>query len=398
MISKAKHFKKSDGFETEFELVTSFIILDSNNLRIGNYRTNKYPVKIEENDDLVNFMSKELRDRDGNNISYENESGESIPNLLSRFRISKRHDLDTTQSYENHILMLLSNHLGVGAKLTQEDLMMLIGRLMKMCYLYQDKLMLYISPKESEQILQDLDDIATKRAEEHTQLKGSFSFLEEVFANLTQQFEGTDLFEEVNKYIISYKGYIVDWINNGGTRRELINRYIDGNQYSTIYKTEHIDQQKKRLFDFFSINLLLILAHNDISRFSPDYKFLLVKEIKSKYVGFLSLNRGDRIDKAVQKAKYLLSNYEDFQNILNPPRTIIQGDFIQNRHSPIIKEVLKEEELFSELPEGFDIDKVNPVLHIIPGGILKDQFDNLFGYNEIEQLKKDLKSMWGELI
>ncbi|WP_271397721.1 dsDNA nuclease domain-containing protein [Salinicoccus roseus] len=401
LVEKAKYFKKTDGYITEFELITSFIILDSNNLKIKKYRTKSFPSKIEKSDDLVKFMSKELRDRDGNEISYESESGEDISELLSRFKISKRNDLDMSQAYENHILMTLSSHLGPGAKLTQEDMMMLVGRLMKMCDLYQDKLMLYITEEKSEDLLNTLDDIAAKRAEEHAQLKGSFSFLEDVFANLTEQFKGTNLFEEINKYILMYKAYISEWIKEGGTRRELINRYIDGNKYSSVYKHENIDLQKQRLFDFFSVNLLLILAHNDVAKFSSQYKSLLVKEVEDKYLGFLSLNRGDNIDKAIEKAEFSLRNYEELHERLNPPKTIVQGDFIRSRGSIITKELPKEvldDNKINGLSEGFQIDDVNPVLHLIPGGKLIDEFNNIFEYNEFGELEKDLKKMWSEYL
>jgi hypothetical protein len=400
LINKAKYFRKSEGFETEFELVTSFVILDSTKgMQIKKYRTETFPEDVQEDDYLVKFLKNEkLQDKEENIICYEQDSGEQISELLSRFHIIKRSDLDTIRIYENHILMVLSEVLGEGAKLTQEDLMMLVGRLMKMCNLYEEKLMLYISRTESDELLQILDDKATKRAENRAQNRGSTTIIDEVFSNLSQQLSNMDLYQDVNMYVLAYKKYLAEWINGGGTIRELINRYLDGDQYSSIYNLEHIDQQKQRLFDFFAANLLLIVAYNDISKFSVQYKTMLVKEIQHKFIGFLSMNRGDRIEKGIEKAKSLLKNYEDIQLLINPPKTILQGKFINNKANPLKVELINKEIEIDELPDELKLDDVNIILHIIPGGVFEAEFDNLFSFNDIDELKDHLASLWGGLL
>ena len=399
IIGKARNFKKQDGYETEFELVTSFVIMDSGGKPIKKYRTTDFPKDVNENDYLVKFMKEEkLKDRDNNKICYEEESGEDIISLLSRFHIIKRADLAAVKYYENHILMVLNEKLGEGASLNQEDLMMLVGRLMKMCNLYEEKLMLYISESESNELLQILEDKANKRAENRSHIKGSITIIDEVFANLTQQLSSMDLYEEVQEYISAYKKYLVEWINDGGTTRELINRYLDGDRYSSIFKIEHIDQQKIRLLELFIVNLLLILAYGDISKFSVQYQSLLVKEIQNKQIGFLSLNRGEKIEKAIEKAEYLLRNYEDISFLLNPPKTIVQGKFINNRAAPLQKELDKKDIDINGLKDYFKLDEVNMVLHIIPGGMFESEFDNLFTFNDMEELKGHLNSLWGGLL
>lgn len=399
IIGKARHFKKQDGYETEFELVTSFVILDSGGKPVKKYRTTDFPKDVNENDYLVKFMKEEkLKDRDNNKICYEEESGEDIISLLSRFHIIKRADLADVKYYENHVLMSLIEILGEGANLNQEDLMMLVGRLMKMCNLHEEKLMLYISEAESNELLQSLEDKVDKRAENRSITKGSITIIDEVFANLTQQLSHMDLYLEVQRYISAYKEYLVDWINNGGTIRELINRYLDGDRYSSAFRIEHIDGQKERLLDLFTVNLLLILAYGNISKFSVEYQSMLVKEIENKQFGFLSLNRGDKIEKAIEKAEYLLRNYEDIRFLLNPPKTIVQGKFANNRSAPMQKELNKTDIDIKGLEDDFKLDDVNIVLHIIPGGVFDDEFNNLFGFNDMEELKGHLNSLWGGLL
>ncbi len=399
IIGKARHFKKQDGYETEFELVTSFVILDSGGKPVKKYRTTDFPKDVNENDYLVKFMKEEkLKDRDNNKICYEEESGEDIISLLSRFHIIKRADLADVKYYENHVLMSLIEILGEGANLNQEDLMMLVGRLMKMCNLHEEKLMLYISEAESNELLQSLEDKVDKRAENRSITKGSITIIDEVFANLTQQLSHMDLYLEVQRYISAYKEYLVGWINSGGTIRELINRYLDGDRYSSAFKIEHIDGQKERLLDLFTVNLLLILAYGNISKFSVEYQSMLVKEIENKQFGFLSLNRGDKIEKAIEKAEYLLRNYEDIRFLLNPPKTIVQGKFANNRSAPMQKELNKTDIDIKGLEDDFKLDDVNIVLHIIPGGVFDDEFNNLFGFNDMEKLKGHLSSLWGGLL
>ncbi|HDR6269960.1 TPA: DUF4297 domain-containing protein [Bacillus cereus] len=399
IIGKARNFKKQDGYETEFELVTSFVIIDSVGKPIKKYKTEKFPKNVNRNDYLVKFMKEEkLKDRDNNKVCYEEESGEDIISLLSRFHIRKKPDLAEVKYYEKYILMDLNEKLGEGAGLKQEDLMMLVGRLMKMCNLYEEKLMLYISETESNELLQILEDKANKRAENRSITKGSITIIDEVFANLTQQLSHMDLYLEVQRYISAYKEYLVDWINNGGTIRELINRYLDGDRYSSAFKIEHIDGQKERLLDLFTVNLLLILAYGNISKFSVEYQSMLVKEIENKQFGFLSLNRGDKIEKAIEKAEYLLRNYEDIRFLLNPPKTIVQGKFANNRSAPMQKELNKTDIEIKGLEDDFKLDDVNIVLHIIPGGVFDDEFNNLFGFNDMEELKGHLNSLWGGLL
>ncbi|WP_397427725.1 dsDNA nuclease domain-containing protein [Priestia megaterium] len=400
LIKKANYFKKSEGFETEFQLITSFIILKSRNLDVKKYRTKDFYEEIGDDDDLVKFMTHDLlQDKNKKKICYEEDCGEHITELLSRFCITKRADLDSMKYYESHIIQSLSEGLGEGANLTKEDLMMLIGRLMKMCNLYkEDKLVLYLSETESNELSQYLEDRATERAEKRVQLKGSLTIIEDVFTNLTQQLSNMDLYQEINEYIIFYKKYLEEWISEGGTIRELINRYLDGDQYSLKYKLENIHQQKERLFELFSVNLLLILAYDDVSKFSNHYKSLLVKEIQNIFIGFLSLNRGEKIDMGIEKAKKLLKNYEEIQLLLNPPKTILQGKFQNNRSQPLLIELQDQDIKIDHLPEELNLGEVNVVLHIIPGGMFETEFDNLFNFNDINDLKEHLTALWGGLL
>lgn len=91
LLFKAKHFPPS-SYKTEFELITSYIILKNDRgFELNHYNSNvNFGIELADDDGLLSFMTEEIYTNDGQKIDTVSDLGESIKEALSRFRIEKR--------------------------------------------------------------------------------------------------------------------------------------------------------------------------------------------------------------------------------------------------------------------------------------------------------------------
>jgi hypothetical protein len=400
LISKAKYFPKCEGFQTQFQLLTSFVVRGSQKMNIFHYTKNEnFSMHIEDDDDLLKFLSEEIYTNEGEKINYASECKEDVKSLLSRFYLKKHIDLCYFKKYENDILLEFSKRIGDGIRVSEDHLAMIIGKLMKNCASIGDNLVLFITKSEANELLQTLHDQAISVAENTTRLHGNVKLLEEVFDHLVSQLSESPMYKHLEKYINEYREYIISWIKGGGSIRELINRYIDGKKYSSVYRKLDEFDKRERLFELFSTNLLFILIYEEIIKFSEKSSSLLVKEIQDELISYLSLNRRDTLEDGIEKLKNIFQdNVKSITEIIkNSHKIILQGNFRGNKKNPRRIEIEDIDMDVKSFPKSAPMDKVNIVLDIIPGGTINEKFDNIFDFDSIDEFRKDLEEFWQSL-
>lgn len=400
LLMKAKYFPNKE-FQTQFELLTSFVVTPSKEANVTPYTKNySYNLSVPEDDHLLRRLSEEFYDKHDNSLlTYESLCGEKLTELLSRFHIRKRLDLLQTREYVGFLLDELGKNIEPGVRVEVDNIQWLIGLLMEKCQKIGDNLILYLGSEEVEEIRQLIHDNAFAITGESVRKSETKEVINKVFDQMILDIKDIDLFIELERDIIGYKENMIEWIDGGGTIRDLVNRYLDCRPISSKYReiTEH--DQTRRLLELFNCALLLILINKDLLKVSTNHTSLLVKQISSQYLSFLSLSRGDTLNTAVDKIRQLLQEPEKCSDILlNPPSSIIlNGSFAGNKGRIESVIICEEKPEVSGLPQSDSLKDMKIIMDFVPGGRLNDEFDNLFTFNTMEDLRTHLCEFWKEL-
>lgn len=403
LLFKAKYFP-SPAYQTEFELVTSYVVLKNDKgHEIGHYQNNpNFSLELPDDDGLVSFMLEDIHTKEAREIDVSNELCEPIKDILARFRIEKKEDLFCLERYINHLLVEFSKRIQKEFLMSENHLYSLIGLLMKKCSQIGNNQVLIIEKSEMDALLQQVFDNMMHDADGIVRKYASVTVIEQVFDSLCHQLKDIEIYSEIEGEINGYKNLLINWVENeGGSIRQLINRYIDGKESSTIFKSMDETDQAQRLIELFSGNLLLIFIYEKMVKISDKYSSILVKEISGKYLSFLSLNRGDTLEVGLKKVGDIIRSHTDplqqLKMINDPPRMVLQGEFrgrndATRRHT--IEEVKPE---IGELGMGKSLSKVEIELDIIPGGKLKDGFEDIFYMEDATEMRRALKEFWKTL-
>lgn len=398
LLTKAKLFPKDSGYSTNFELVVSYVLINSRGLNVTEYTTNEnFSLSVKDDDDLLVRLSETVYNKEDERVyDYKTECGEELKELLSRFYIKKASDMMRLDQYINHILFQFSERIGQGVRMSQEDLHFIVGILMDKCRLIGNNMVLYIDKEEAEEIRQRVHDRVIRVAGETTRRHDSLTVIETVFDILFQELQGIDIYNEIETEIRKYKQCLIDWVNNGGTVREIINRYTDGRSISTKYRDPNSHDQIVRLKELFSTCLLLILIHEDVIRISDKHKTLLVKEIKMQHLSFLSLNRGENVEKGIDKLKAIYSDIANAMDIiLNPPnKVILQGSFTGKNGPVQTITIIDPQPQLEQVPVVQSLKEVPIILDVVPGGPLYEEYDRLFSAESLDDLRRQLQEYW----
>lgn len=405
LLFKAKHFPPTE-YRTEFELVTSYIILKNDRgYEVDHYHNNpNFSLVLADDDGLLSFMSNEIYSMEDNKpkkIDVINDLGEPIKDILSRFRIEKKEDLPCLKRYVKYLLVEFSLRIQKEFLMSEDHLFSLIGLLMEKCSQIGNNQVLIIKKEEMGELLQRMHDDLIHDADDVVRKHGSVTMIERVFDSLCHELKDIDIYSEIEVDINNYRKSLIDWVQSGGSLRKLINRYVDGKENSTIYKSIDEIDLTTRLIELFSGNLLLIFIYEDMVKISEKYSSILVKEISKKHLSFLSLGRKDTVETGLEKVENIIVHHTDpIQQVYlvhDSPKTILQGEF-GGRNGTMIKHEIKGiGPDIRELGDIQNISKVNIVLDVIPGGNMKDEFDGIFRMQDIDSMRKALKDYWATL-
>lgn len=394
LLLKSRYFPKSEGFFTEFELITSYVIIKTNEIDISGYRKKDH---VPDEDTLLRKLSEAIYDPvTQEELKYLDLCGEQLSDLLSRFSIHKKDDLLRVNHYVNDILYQLGNKIGPGIQIDLNDFYWLMGLLMSKCQEIGNNLILFIEAQEAEEIRQLLHDRALQTVGETVRAHNSISIIHNVFDHMLLEIQDIDLYQDIESELYEYKNHLISWVETGGTIRNLMNRYLDGKDISPKYfQISEIDKTNK-LVELFNTTLLLILIHEQLITMSEKHSSLLVKNLHEEFISFLGLNRGDNIDKAVSKIQELFQDHtKSLDVILYPPSMVVLlGRFAGNNGNGRIVTVSENRPDFQGFPQGDSLKDMKVYIKMLPGGQLSDQYQNLFQFESMHELRQHLKEFW----
>ncbi|MDK2563932.1 hypothetical protein QOZ84_10250 [Romboutsia sedimentorum] len=410
LILKSKNFKKKDGFFTEFELLTNYIISNSPEIKIDKYIGRDNSKKINSNDDIYKILKEDSyvtgdTSNERIKVQYEDMCGESLKELLSRFAIeSKQNSLNNIDQYLNSICQMIGTEIG-GAYVSYEDINWIIGELFARCNINAKNRSLVITKNEVESLFLDIQSramiAATQLAEEH----GTKNIVESVYETIHNDYKNTKHYKFIEMKILEYKQYLINWINNNGGINKIINRYITGNEISN----KHIGMGKRDkeniIEELILMPIILIIVHNKEILYSNN-RTLLTKEIDSfenNKISLLRVGKG-RVKSKIVNIKAILSDLgaNDILKLsMAKELNIILQGYSDSTFSSIQKLQIDTSLDCSELiEEDTSINKVYQAISLIPGGSMREWLEvqleeDIWDENELKSLWDDM--MKGEL-
>jgi hypothetical protein len=406
LILKAKHFKKEDGFFTEFELLTNYVITNSADININKYIEKNNSKVISARDNIYKILKGDsyINDPDKGKyikVVYEDICGEKLEELLSRFYIeSKQTTLNNIDQYVNSICQKIGTEIG-GAYISYDDINWLIGKLFARCNVNADNRSLVVTKDEVESIFLEIESramqVVTKLAEDN----GTKNLVESVYESMHNEYKEFKHYSVIEMKILEYKQYLIDWINRNGGINKIINRYISANEISN----KHIGMSKREkeniIEELITMPIILILIHNKKISYTNN-NTLLTKELydsEGVRVSLLRLGRG-RFRQRIEDIKLILNNLgtEDVLKLsMSKNLNIILQGYSDRSFSNVEKLEIKLFDECSELIEqDTSIRKVHQVVSLIPGLTVKECLE--IQLEEDKWDESELKLLWENMM
>ncbi|WP_393959897.1 dsDNA nuclease domain-containing protein [Priestia megaterium] len=411
LVSKAQYFKTLDGYNTQFQLYTSYHIIKSNQYNFDHYTDNiNFNKPIPTGDSLLEKLSNECYDSNCQKVTYDELCGESLNELLSRLYIKTGHSLVDIEKYKNHLIIELSKRIFRDFKtdnitLTNEDIHFLVGFLSSRCFVNKDKGFLKLTKEDLEEILVQLRENCLAKVDKTLEKHGSKRIVEELFDAYLEDLNQSSLPAAMIDKIYTYKSYLLNWIEDGGHIRDLFNRYVEGTfNVQAYFKTNSSNRQAK-LKDFISMIIILNTIHNETLEFTPN-KFLITKVSKKignkNLISLLNLISRFNVEIAKQKIDFIMGNIDEKEHLflLDKELKIILQGYTDRKFINQIKYEIKPNKSINDiekLPSSSDITKVSLTSTIIPGNIMNEEADELLLSGDFANFSDKLNKLWCEL-
>ncbi|MBV6734537.1 MULTISPECIES: dsDNA nuclease domain-containing protein [Priestia] len=410
LISKAQHFKKVDGYNTQFQLYTSYHIIKSNQYNFDHYTDNfKFNKPISDQDSLLKKLSDECYDSNRKGVVYDNICGEPLNQLLSRLYIKTGHSLVDIERYKNHLIIELSKRVFKDFEtdniaLTTKDIHFLVGALSSRCLVDKEKGFLKLTKIDLEDILVQLRENCLAKVDETLEKHGNKRIVEGVFDAYLEEMKQFDLHKSMLDTIYTYKYYLLKWVEEGGNVRDLFNRYVEGTfNVQTYFKTNSLNRDSK-LKDFISMIIILNIIHNETLEFSKN-NFLITKISKrlgeNTLIALLNLISRFNLDIAKEKIDLIMENIDEKEHLflLDKDLKIILQGYTDKKFREQTKYEIKPWKTIDieELPSSYNITKVSLTSTMIPGNVINEEADELLFSGDYADFNHQLNKLWSEL-
>lgn len=393
LILKARNFKKDDGFITEFELVTNYTIVDSPRIKIDNYIGGNILKTISSDDSIYERLNKECYTYENNagrhiKIVYEDICGETLEELLARFYIvSKQNSLNNIEGYLDNLCQRIGREIG-GLYVSHKVINLIIGQLFARCNVNVENTSLVITKAELKSIFLEVENIAMSKATQITEENSTEKLVESAYRNIYDEYNENSNYSFIEKIILKYKEYLIDFINKNGGINKFINRYRSGNELSNEYLEVKRSAKELIIQELILIPIILMVIHDKEIQYSEE-KSLLTKKIeypKNGFVSLLGVKKG-KLKNKIEEIKLIINSLE-IEDILKISMAedlniILQGyndsSFLE-LHKIEVGNSFECDELL-ELDTDESIKKVQHIISLIPGNIMKEWLE--------EQLESD---------
>ncbi len=408
LISKAKYFKKSDGFDTEFELVTNFFIFNNDKIDIQKY-INSETKSISSDDSIYSKIINESFVYDSSNknylkVDYLDQYGEDLESLLSRFRIkAEGENLCKIDEYIHRICHKIGKVIGE-MYVSEDDIHWIIGDLCKRCNVGARHKELIITIEESQLILQEIRTRAANRAGAKSRNYDVEQLIEGVHESIHNKYKKSNNYEHISEKISLYKEYLIDWINENGGIDRVINRYKSGKKINSRYIERDKRTKENILEELIMIPIILELIYESKIEYIKSAS-LLTKEVKlgngceKIRLALIGLSEGPVSDKE-EDIKNIISSIEE-EEISSLYTTdefniILQGYTDRRFNCRRVLNIENQTEEDKKLDTLGSINKVFSTAFLIPGEEIKSELNEKFFREGWDS--KCLKNLWKEIM
>ncbi|WP_340397438.1 hypothetical protein NST50_29655 [Paenibacillus sp. FSL E2-0202] len=399
LIDNAKLVKDCE-YALSFELLTDFIICNSEKVNVDLY-TVPLPDKIvTEVDHVLKTLKVESVDVNGNTIEYQSRYGKSLSELLSVVSIINKPKI---QIYLKYLCTIVSETLGQGVRVSDEDIDWLVGFLISKCAFKGDNSTLFIMEEQVAEIRLALQQRAVTAARPTVYKAHATEMLNKSITLLLKSIRDCEVKPYLIEEIEKYKCELLSNISDDNTLQSLLQRFNDG------YKAKFGDSEKdysQELNSFFKISILLYLIHHKYL-VSDKFETLLVKQaitttFEETRIAFLNLGIDQEYKEGLERLEHIISmasEQEQLEMIQHSSSiyAIFQGDFV-NLEKPIVVEINTTNiPKVNGLPNGQSVVNVCPVITVIPDVALKALYPQIRSFQNIEDFKRNVEEQWSFL-
>lgn len=404
LISKAELFKKSDGYLTEFELVTSFEVARSKSVNVNTYRDNYNNNKtIDVKDDLYARLKKEVCDTDGNIYKYNEKTDEDLLDLLKRFNIKKRHNLCDIQDYEDSLCYKLGRNIfsEIGSEnisISKQDLYILIGIICSKCNIDNENLTMIITRDKLKEITNDIFSSSLIKVGNTVSNYGTKKTLDKIFSSINNKYKTFSIYSKYELEINNYFDYLLHWVNRNGGVRSLINRYMTGKENSRYYQDLGIELRNEKLLKLFLLIMILSFANRKSLKFCDNESLLIniVPEKENKLVCFFGLEN-ETLDTGIKRLQCILesNSVKEELALFNKANSVIFEGYTDDwlKKSKNMEFRAKVTPSIDGLDKEPSINEITYLTVIVPGNYLIQNHREYFSTGNIKKLMK----FWHEL-
>ncbi|MBY6053431.1 DUF4297 domain-containing protein [Cytobacillus firmus] len=407
LISKAQFFQQKDGYETQFQIYTSYHVLRTDSYNFDNYTDNNNfnkPVKL--NDSLVKAIKKNTHNSKFEEVDYVNICGETVEDLLSRLHLKTGSYMVDTNRFINDLRVELSKRIFKDFKhnnivLEVKDIYLLIGMICSRCKPDGDVRYLKVTKSELESILHEIREQCLKNIEEMNEEHSNKKVIERVINSYLEDIGDAQVYKHFEDHAFTYKEYLHDWISKDGNIRDLFNRYVEGTKKTQAYYKKTQLNRENTIKNLITIIILLNIIYKETLEFGEN-EFLLTKKAVSNEKEIITLlNSGKAFDynASLQKLNFIMESADEKEHLFlidKELKIVLQNyrgkKFIKAERHPLTTKIPVNS--VDGLDESSDINRVSVSSIIIPGKILEEEWLELQLLDEFEEFNDEILSIW----
>ena len=405
LISNAEIALKSEGYETEFQLYSSYHFIKTLYYDLDHYTDNRnYDKELDEGDHLLNKMIEPVFNEDGEAYSYIESCGESEKDLLKRFYLNSGVPLQEIEVFQNHLCVKLSKVLfkeyGQNITIRPDDLKLLIGYLFEKCTYKNNIDMLLITEENIKPIIDEIRNRAFSGASDTVSQHDSLRIIDKVITELISKTDGFIHSLEIQNLMYEYKEYLDLWVQaDNGDIKSLLERLFEGTNKTVTYSKLTEVNKEESLVELFTIVVMLNAGEDSKLEFHNNESLIIKKAEGLKCIyAFLRLKVAKKKEIAIERLQSIIrsSSVEDQFYFLESNLNVVIQNYNDRAFNSLERIEIKTEEIdVSEFKEYQKLNEVPIIVSIIPGTYLKD--DLFTGLDEEESIKVYLKNILGKL-
>ncbi|WP_257351433.1 dsDNA nuclease domain-containing protein [Pseudalkalibacillus decolorationis] len=404
----AKFFPKDNSINTQFELVTNFYIKNSPKVKMEHYLYNEsFNRTINEDDHLLEKIVENKTLINNIEIDFLDTYGASERDLLSRFSINPiTINPRKLEDFIDLISSKLGKVIGRAVGVSRETIDYLIGELSSRCNHSNDSSVLFITCDDAELYRKILAERAANDLDPFYRDFNSNQLIEESLARITEDFNrlSDTLKQKVCDELDTFGIELKEWVSNGISVIEIINRYMEGREYSSNVRKMSAHHKKEILIDILKTLFMLKIIYEKEMLISTNYRTLFVKEVENAHISTLGLELEQSKEEGIDKLMGIIlsaTEEEKIQMLFQSHYTIFQGDYFEDDFEDIEK--LDFNEYFKPVVAGLNKEathnEVNSNWSIVPGKQITKDYRKLIRINEeYEEYKNQVKLKWKTIL